>query len=148
MLDMYKRSISTLATPLLFHAGCLVMVFCRQSGKGKSYKDVLHGPTGAVSTCQLDLRLLFNFLNSCVQPALAHKQLLCAVRNMKLFLRVRFDVFISLATSKTEIWASPSPSAGTENYSEYLPAAQDHRISLKHLNFPSVNFLMFWYRNQ
>lgn len=41
-----------------------------------------------------------NFLDSSVQLALAHQQLLCTVRNMKLSLRVRFDALISLAKSK------------------------------------------------
>lgn len=43
--------------------------------------------------CKLASWIYFtvNFLGSRVLLALAHKQLLCAVRNMKLFLRVRFD---------------------------------------------------------
>jgi len=80
----------------------------------------------------VEFTFTLTFLNSGVQPAQAHKHLLCPVRNMKLFLRVRFDVFISLAISNTEIGALPFPSARTENFSEHLPAAYNHRISLNH----------------
>lgn len=60
---------------------------------------------GPLVQCKLASWIYFtlNFLGSSVQLALAHKQLLCAVRNMKVFLRIRFDAFISLARSKTEL---------------------------------------------
>lgn len=60
---------------------------------------------GPLVQCKLVSWIYFtlNFLGSSVHLVLALKQLLCAVRNMKLFLTVRFDAFISLAMSKIEI---------------------------------------------
>lgn len=48
MLDVYICSVVTLATPLLFCGGVWFMILHRQSGKGKSYKGVFHGATGAM----------------------------------------------------------------------------------------------------
>lgn len=98
---------------------------------------------GPLVQCKLASWIYFIVFGSSVQLALAHEQLLCAVRNMKVFLRVRFDAFISLARSKIEILTSPSSSFRTENYSEHLPATHVYRNYLNHVNFPSVHFLMF-----